>query len=311
MCAHTSQNCFASIRIGSRAGGFIHSLLECSNCNRPRHDNVCDTVGMRLSSSYFSVQFMELIVRLSAITLVFLLSMASELSACIGIGTKVPVDCIDESGGKNCTCQPFTNGCTVTMTVRYSIVGGSNGAQTLRPGETNRDSCTTRRGQSVAYQGYELLGRAVPEAKKLPDAELCKSYSIAARDLYRKMSALGEQGLEATGCSDRVKYYQKALDLADGFSAIRKTARAECGPDWALRDPSEMAKRFERYIREDKRCEPAAPPRRRDSAPAQSTSSSSSSSDDGGVQLDPIPCFGNCTGERPRGSDITGLPKKR
>jgi hypothetical protein len=250
-------------------------------------------------------------MRISVIAFVFLLSMAGELFACIGIGTKVPVDCIDESGGKNCTCQPFTNGCTVTMTVRYSIVGGSNGAQTLRPGETNKDSCTTRRGQSVVYQGYELLGRVAPEVKKGRDVELCKSYSIAARDLYRKMSALGEQGLEATGCSDRVKYYEKAIELANGFSVIRKTAMAECGPDWPLRDPADMVKRYERYIREDKRCEPAAPRPPRDSAPARSTKTPASSSDDGGVQLEPIPCFGNCAGERPRGSDITGLPKKR
>jgi hypothetical protein len=73
------------------------------------------------------------------------------------VGDPTPTQCVDEISGRNCKCLTVTNTCNFDITMKFTVTGGiGRGSTGIAPGETSKiDACTTRRGQTIEYGGWE------------------------------------------------------------------------------------------------------------------------------------------------------------
>jgi len=77
-----------------------------------------------------------------------------QMDGCVLLGEPVPVDCSDESGGKNCKCLNIENNCTKTITAKWRASGASPGSKEIPKGKAFRGACTGNRSQSIEYLGH-------------------------------------------------------------------------------------------------------------------------------------------------------------
>jgi hypothetical protein len=80
---------------------------------------------------------------------------APEGAACVLVGGKRPIDCMNESGGKHCVCLTLQNKCSYTVQVHWKVTSQKEGlSDYVRPGKTYTEACTGHRDASITYVGH-------------------------------------------------------------------------------------------------------------------------------------------------------------
>ena len=233
--------------------------------------------------------------------------------ACVSLGSPKPTDCINEVGGKNCSCLQIRNDCTKRMSAKYTVTGASPGSVIIDPGKTNTEACTTKRGQTVTYVGYVLHPGTA--AKAHPECERLKEAATAASE--RRHAHHRTYKNEEDSCKLLV-VYRRSLELVQEWEIAINKAKAGCGGSFAgaeilSRAASESVSSRRRLIEDYKdHCAYDNNKRRGQSSTSSPSRGSSSSTED----VDPsllsdgrIDCFGGCQHRKP-GSDITGTKRK-
>ena len=252
--------------------------------------------------------------RLFAASIVAALLTSANALACVGLGEKKAIDCIDETGGKNCSCTIIKNACTTLISVNWTILGGSKQGATIEPGKS-ADACTTRRGQSVAYTGYTTVGGAPKTASGL--SPTCDAIWQETKKIYDQLDIVqASQGSSSSGSADlacsMADYYEKSYKLRIALVGAKRRGRdAGCGVEEAdvKRFASESFASQKSFVEWSASCKSRTEPKStstpyQPSRPAASSSASSTSNNDLPIAGGHIDSFGNSN--RP---DPTPAPK--